>query len=119
VLQIHGTLDDVVLFKGGTLRGFGSGAVMGAYPGAQRSAGSWAEYDGCDGSAIVAPERVDVDAELDAAGAPAETSITRWTGCEAGSAVELWTIPDGGHGPTISTAFPDAVLDFLEAHSKP
>jgi polyhydroxybutyrate depolymerase len=119
VLQIHGTLDDVVLFKGGTLRGFGSGAVMGPYPGAEGSAGSWAEYDGCDASSTVASERVDVDAELDAAGARAETSITRWTGCERGSAVELWTIPDGSHGPTISTAFPDAVLDFLEAHPKP
>jgi hypothetical protein len=31
----------------------------------------------------------------------------------------LWTIPGGGHVPDISTAFADAVLDFLLAHPKP
>jgi hypothetical protein len=28
--------------------------------------------------------------------------VTRWTGCKPGGAVELWTMPGGGHDPTIS-----------------
>ena len=119
VVQIHGTLDDIVRFTGGTLQGFGSGAPMAAYPGAERTAGSWATSDGCEPSPTVADRRVDVDAALDADGAPAEATITRWSGCDPGGAVELWTMPRGSHDPAISAAFPDAVLDFLEAHPKP
>ena len=119
VLQIHGTIDDVVLFQGGTLQGFGSGAPLAAYPGAERSAGSWATRDGCNGSPSVGGERVDVDADLGEAGAPAEATITRWSGCDPAGAVELWTIPNGTHVPAISAAFPDDILDFLEAHPKP
>ena len=62
---------------------------------------------------------MDVDAGLSLAGQPAEATITRWTGCQPGGAVELWTIPSGGHVPTISDAFAKAALDFLEAHLKP
>jgi polyhydroxybutyrate depolymerase len=119
VVQIHGTLDDIARFEGGTLQGFGSGAPLAAYPGAERTAGSWARSDGCDLSPSVAGPRVDVDAERGADGAPAEAAITRWTGCDPGGAVELWTMPDGIHDPAISATFPDAVLDFLEAHPKP
>ena len=45
--------------------------------------------------------------------------MKRWTGCDPGGVVELWTIPGGSHVPTFSDAFDDAVLDFLEAHPKP
>jgi polyhydroxybutyrate depolymerase len=45
--------------------------------------------------------------------------VTRWAGCRPGGAVELWTVPGGGHTPRVSAAFPGAVLDFLEAHPKP
>jgi len=45
--------------------------------------------------------------------------VTRWAGCPPGGAAELWTIPGGGHSPTISESFPAAVLDFFEAHQKP
>jgi polyhydroxybutyrate depolymerase len=112
VLQIHGTADDTILFAGETLEGH-------SYPGAEQTAATWARYDGCAAAATAVDQRVDVDADLADAGQPAEATIKRWTGCKPGGAVELWTIPGGGHVPTISDAFPAAVLDFLEAHPKP
>jgi len=118
VLQIHGTADDTIAYDGGTIQGLGSGRSMSSYPGAEKTVATWARYDGCGDPAVV-DERVDVDADISVAGNPAEAAVTRWSGCQPGGAVELWTIPNGGHVPNISAAFPDAVLDFLEAHPKP
>jgi polyhydroxybutyrate depolymerase len=118
VLQIHGTADDTVAFDGGTIRGISPGGAGVDYPGAEASVATWATYNGC-ATASVVDEHVDVDAELDSGGSPAEASVTRWTGCRPGGAAELWTIPSGGHSPTISESFPTAVLDFFEAHQKP
>ena len=112
VLQIHGTADDTIAFTGGSIEG-------NPYPGAEESAATWAAYDGCAVAASSIDQRVDVDADLNDAGQPAETTVKRWTGCKPGGAVELWTIPGGSHVPTISSAFGAAVLDFLEAHPKP
>ena len=118
VLQIHGTADDTILFKGGTIEGLGSGRSMAPYPGAEASVATWAKYDACAASSVV-DAHVDVDADLSVGGAPAEASVTRWTGCRPGGAVELWTMPGGGHAPNISESFPGSVLDFFEAHPKP
>ena len=112
VLQIHGTADDTIAFSGGSIDGH-------AFPGAEESAATWATYDGCAAVPSTVDERVDVDADLTNAGQPAEATVKRWSGCRPGGAVELWTIPGGGHVPTISSAFGGAVLDFLEAHPKP
>ncbi|MFL5647171.1 MAG: alpha/beta hydrolase family esterase [Chloroflexota bacterium] len=117
VLEIHGTADDTILYKGGTID-LGSGRSMGAYPGAETSVATWAKYDGCAKSSAV-DERVDVDADITVDGGAAEATVTRWSGCKPGGAAELWTIPGGGHGPEISAGFPAAVLDFFEAHPKP
>ena len=116
VLQVHGTADDTIAFDGGRIRG--PGGPMAAYPGAADSVATWAGYDGCATGSVV-DEHVDVDADLGTAGAPAEASVTRWAGCRPGGAVELWTIPGGGHSPNISKSFPAAVLDFFAAHPKP
>lgn len=119
ILQIQGTADDVVAFDGGTLEDIGApGAGMASYPGAMKTVTTWATNDGCSATPTVLPERIDVDADL-ADGGPAETQVTRWAACRPGGAVELWTIPGGGHGPTLSRSFPDAALDFLAAHPKP
>jgi polyhydroxybutyrate depolymerase len=119
VLQIHGAADDIVAFAGGTLEGIGSGKPMSPYPGAESTVSDWATYDGCGSTPSTAKAHVDVAADLTDAGSPAEASVTQWTGCKPGGAVELWTIPGGGHDPAISEGFPDAVLDFLGAHPKP
>ena len=91
---------------------------MAPYPGAETSVATWATYDGCAAASVV-DEHVDVDADLGTAAEPAEATVTRWSGCRPGGAAELWTMPGGGHVPKISRAFPDAVLDFFEAHPKP
>ena len=117
VLEIHGTADDTILFEGGTVD-LGPGQSMGPYPGAEASVATWATYDGCTTSSVV-DEHVDVDADVSIDSSPAESTVTRWTGCRPGGAAELWTMVGAGHGPDISDAFPAAVLDFFEAHPKP
>jgi polyhydroxybutyrate depolymerase len=119
VLAIHGTADDVIDFDGGALSELGSRSPMAPYPGATTTVAFWARYDGCADEPAVLDERVDVDADLRHDGSPAEAAVTRWEGCRPGGAVELWTIPGGGHAPTTSDAFPSAALDFLAAHPKP
>ena len=117
VLEIHGTADDTILFEGGTVD-LGPGQSMGPYPGAEASVATWAKYDGCATSSVV-DEHVDVDADVSVDSSPAESTVTRWTGCRPGGAAELWTMAGAGHGPDISDAFPAAALDFFEAHPKP
>jgi len=117
VAEIHGTADDTITYEGGSID-LGSVQSTAAYPGAEASVAAWATYDGCTTSSVV-DERIDVDADVSVDGSQAETTVTRWTGCRPGGAAELWTIPNGGHGPDISDAFPAAVLDFFEAHPKP
>jgi polyhydroxybutyrate depolymerase len=120
ILQVHGLADDVVAYDGGTLEGVGPpDARMDSYPGAEKSVAAWATYDGCEAAPTTVGQRVDVDADLTAGGQPAESQVKRWAGCKPGGAVELWTIPGGGHEPNISSAFPDEILDFLAAHPKP
>lgn len=122
VLQIHGTADDVIAFDGGTIQthqipGMSSAATQ-PYPGAEASAADWAAYDGCSSKQVL-DQRLDIDAHLEDAGLPDETSVTRWTGCRPGGAVELWTIKDGVHSPSLSASFPQDVIDFFDAHPKP
>ncbi|WP_328323682.1 prolyl oligopeptidase family serine peptidase [Kribbella sp. NBC_00382] len=113
VVEIHATADKVIAFSGGSI----SGAA--AYPGALETVKTWARYDGCGPAGSKSPKRVDVDADLSVAGDRSEATIETWSGCGHGAVVELWTMPGGVHAPTISTAFPDAALDFLLAHPKP
>src|SRR4029077_1471505 len=90
VVQIHGTADDQIAFDGGSVRpgqvpGMASTATTVAYPGAESTAADWATYDGCSDKQVL-DQRLDIDAHLDDAGSPAETSVTRWTGCKPGGA---------------------------------
>jgi polyhydroxybutyrate depolymerase len=119
VLEIHGTADDVIAYDGGALTELGSRSPMAPYPGAEATAAIWARKNGCGDRPSTLDDHVDVDADLGTGGSRAEASVARWTGCRPGGAVELWTIPGGGHAPAISDAFPSAVLDFLAAHPKP
>jgi poly(3-hydroxybutyrate) depolymerase len=63
--------------------------------------------------------RVDVDADLASGTDPAETTVAEWRGCRLGATVQLWTIPDGGHAPSIASTFADTILAFLLDHPKP
>ncbi len=118
VVQLHGTADDTVDFDGGSVEEIGS-SPMGPYPGAEATVEAWVKYDDCEPSAATLDERIDVDAAVTLNGAEAETTVDRWSGCGSGGAVELWTIPGGGHVPNLTGAFSSAVFDFFDAHPKP
>jgi polyhydroxybutyrate depolymerase len=114
VAQVQGTADEVINFNGGGPVTSGTGP----YPGAHASASSWAKNDGCAATAKTLGTKVDVDADLADGTDPAETTVQEWQGCEAGSTVQLWTIPNGHHGPSVTPAFADAVIQFLVDHPK-
>ena len=78
-----------------------------------------AAYDGCEEASTPLDEKVDVDAGITSATGLAETSVAEWKGCTSGAAVQLWTIPDGGHMPTVWSSFADTVLGFFLDHPKP
>ncbi len=109
VAEVHGTDDDTVPYRGGTL-----GAV--AFPGAVASAEMWAELDGCELLGLDDPLPIDIDANLPGA----DTTITRYEhGCRAGGAAELWTTSGGTHIPVPNQNLLPALWDFLLAHPKP
>jgi polyhydroxybutyrate depolymerase len=112
VAQIHGTADDVIRYDGSDL------TTM-PYPGAEETAEIWATYDGCGETPSPLSAKVDVDATLSDGTDPAESSVVEWSGCKSGVAVQLWTIPNGGHVPVISSSFANSVMDFLGDHPKP
>ena len=114
IAAIHGTADDVIRFDGGTV----FDDAHRPYPGAEETATAWATYDGCDTSATAIDDRMDLEATLTDGGDPAETSVQEWPGCDAGATVQLWTIPDGRHDPSITSAFADSVIRFLGEHPK-
>jgi polyhydroxybutyrate depolymerase len=115
IVHIHGTADDTIEFDGGTV----FGERDRPYPGARETAQSWAAHDGCDETPTSVDRKLDLEATLTADGDSAETSVEEWAGCDAGSSVQLWTIPNGRHDPSITSAFADSVMQFLAEHPKP
>ncbi len=115
VAQVHGTVDEAIHFNGGVALT----DVSGPYPGAEATAATWANYDGCGAEPSALNTRIDVVADIADGADPAETSVQEWSGCEAGSTVQLWTIPNGNHVPALTPAFADAVIRFLVEHPKP
>ena len=119
VVEIHGSADDIVLYEGGNLSDWYPDHSSAPYPGAETTAETWAAYDACDETPTPQDAKIDVDMAITSAEGLAETTVAEWTGCAAGTTVQLWTIPDGGHGPTVSSSFADTILDFMLDHPKP
>ncbi len=107
VLEIHGTADPNVLYGGGRMYAHD-------YPGAPSTVRAWAAYDGCRSTPVVSLGALDLDRSLRGT----ETSTSRFPACSRGAAVELWTIPGGGHSPALSPVFATSIMDFLAAHPK-
>jgi polyhydroxybutyrate depolymerase len=101
VLQIHGDLDGTILYGGAP-----------GYPSAADVVTRWAGRAGCDTSASVAGEPLDLDSSVDGA----ETTILRYEAGCTGAQAELWSIVGGGHIPAVNSEFSPAVLDWLAAH---
>lgn len=108
VLQIHGTDDSTIAYRGGEIQG-------NRYPSASASVSRWAQYNGCDGS-VASREMRDLDASLPGH----ETGVMKINaGCKDGGSAELWTISDGAHSPVYSDTWGEQIVEWLLAHPKP
>ena len=107
VLQLHGTLDDVIAYDGGCFDG--------CHPSAPETVRIWAQYNGCD---LV--ETTDTNLDVDAGVVGDETEVIRYEqSCTEGGSAELWTLNFGGHEPLLVEWFPTLILDWLFEHPKP
>ncbi len=99
VLQMHGTDDATISYKGTV-----------AYPGAEAAEQRWIGLNGCTAAPVALPA-VDFD------GKPAgkETVQRNVSGCAEGTQVGLWTMTGSGHIPAVNAAFKDALLAHVLA----
>jgi polyhydroxybutyrate depolymerase len=110
VLQIHGSADETISFEGGSL--FGN-----PYPSAKSSVLDWVESNGCDRSEVASARQLDLVSDVSGTDTT-ETTRVVYSGCNKGTAVELWTINDGVHTPKLSASFAAEVLEFFVTHPK-
>jgi polyhydroxybutyrate depolymerase len=108
VLQIHGTIDQIILWFGGFI-------FFNPYPGASVTAAYWATHNGCSVEATNAGS-LDLDWFIPFA------ETTRWvyascTNALAGS-TELWQVWGGQHFIAFSAAGIDAIFDYIDTHVK-
>ena len=96
VLQIHGTLDDTILYETNSWT-----------LGARDSVEMWAEAAGCRDVEEVG--QFNYAHEVPGA----ETRIERWSGCTEGFAAELWTMEETGHIPAPTNRFLNDVHTWL------
>ena len=108
VLQVHGTKDETILYEGGQILGT-------SYPSAVASATQWAAVNQCTQNAVSRSTKLDLEGNI----AGDETSIKAWTNCQNSSEVELWTMENGTHIPTLSSTFATKIWEFFAAHPKP
>lgn len=113
VLQIHGTDDQIIPYEGGARPEVGR-----PHPSAPESTAAWAGYVGC-GASRTEMERIDIDTSIRGE----ETIREKHEGCPEGIDVELWTVEDGGHIPTIDISdhgesFNRRVWDFMRRHPR-
>ena len=110
VLQVHGDMDQTVLFGGAPALVAGGQP----YPGAERTVGDWATRNGCAMTRMSSGADLDLDSVL----VGAETTREAHTGCRAGGSAELWRIRGGSHIPTFGAAWAPSVIDWLYAHAR-
>jgi polyhydroxybutyrate depolymerase len=104
VAEIHGNLDALISYDGGT-----------SYPSAHETVADWANRNRCTGALTYNGDNLDLDLVLPGA----ETKVERYTGCPEQGPVELWTIEGGSHIPVLTKYFTQAVYSFLSSHPKP
>lgn len=110
VLQIHGTLDEVVRYDGGRLLGGPP------HPGAVDSVRMWAMLNGCSGrDPVVRDGRLDIDGSVDGA----EAALASIDGCPDRGTVGVVTVERGGHFPWGGTDLVPTLFDVLLEPSAP
>jgi len=108
VLHVHGRNDETVRYEGGAMP---NGAT---YPGAVETVGDWAQQNGCGGALAATGRRFDLDRGI----AGDDTVEAAYSGCPAGTDVELWTIERGSHVPALNENWAGAIWAFLAGHPK-
>lgn len=103
VLHVHGLADPAVPYAGGPYPGYPSMI----FPSVEEGLAAWAKFDGCAEAAQV---------ELQGA-----VTYTAYASCQAGTAVELYTIGGLGHVWPQPDAWPasEKIWEFFAAHPKP
>lgn len=105
VLQVHGDQDAQVPYAG-----------SGMLPSAAETTAGWASKNGCQPAPSQLPGAFDLESNIDGN----ETDVTRYSGCNAGGAAELWTLRGGSHTPNFwRTRWPALVVEWFRAHPKP
>ncbi len=107
VAQVHGTSDLTISYTGGAI-------LAREFPSAEETASTWASYNGCDLTLTPTGKSHNLDAAIEGA----ETTVSTFANCVAGSAVELWTIDNGAHTPQLAPDFATSMINFLLAHPK-
>ena len=103
ILQIHGTADRTIQYGGGLNAGE-------AYPSAEATVAAWRRHNGCGEQADNSAAPLDLDFSRPGP----ETTVTAYAaGCRDATRVELWSIKDGSHIPTLTMGFASAVADYL------
>jgi polyhydroxybutyrate depolymerase len=108
VLAIHGDADPIAGYTGSSLMGFDLGN-----PSVPGRMAEWASFDGCRSEPAV-------DESIPG------LAVARWSGCEDGTVVELWTLAGWGHEwpraeGTSQPGVIDAttvILDFFDAEGR-
>jgi len=115
ILHIHGTADAAALYWGGavTIGPLWFNAIP--FPAVVRTIQVWAGYNGAQDPVKDPAPTLDLDSSISGL----DTVVTRYTNCPAGGVVELWTINNSGHRPTLSAEFSPRLIDWLLAHPKP
>jgi polyhydroxybutyrate depolymerase len=108
VLQVHGTLDAVILYGGGFNATF-------EYPGAVETVDTWATKNGCSATSTTLTPDLDLVADL----LGDETTRLAHDGCPTGGAAELWRLSGASHLPTFNSSWASSMYDWLLAHPKP
>jgi polyhydroxybutyrate depolymerase len=111
VLQVHGTLDEVIAYDGGV-------ALTGAppFPSAPQTVTTWAQKNACTGTSL---DGLTGDLDLVTTLLGNETKRAAFSGCPAGAAAELWSIEGGTHIPAFNASWADTLYTWLQAHPKP
>ena len=106
ILQIWGTSDETILYKGG--------ALVNPYPGASETISDWARLDKCSPKPLSLIKKIDIDRDIPGV----ETKVTHFIHCADRTVVEVWSIPGAPHVPALLPDFATKIVNFLLAHPK-
>ncbi len=107
VLHVHGTKDNVIKWKGGSIIGR-------PYPSAQENFKNWRLFNQCDQEVDASKLKIDLARRVRGA----ETSVTRFTNKTGTVTSELWQVNNGGHVTPPSKDARERIIKWMLSHSK-